>query len=131
VFFCPNPLTATNLYRRGSLVAEYVLTPREIVQAIESYNWRFELTDGKPKLVAAVNAGELPPQLVNEIKDNREEVLAYLSVCAVCGRDVSDPEDRVRLNDPLLCDRGGSKKSGINGHGERYEATPRCPYKDV
>jgi hypothetical protein len=121
VFFCPNSLTATAMFWRGSLVAENVLTPREIVQAIERYNWRFELADGKPKLVPLVNAREIHPQLVNELRENREEVLAYLSVCAVCGRDVSDPEDRMRLNDPLLCDWGGSRKSGINGHGVRYE----------
>lgn len=49
--------------------------------------------------------------------------------CRECGRDVSDPEDRARLADPLYCERGGSKEV-TDGNGVHHPKTNRCPYKE-
>jgi hypothetical protein len=50
------------------------------------------------------------------------------AACALCGRDVSDPEDRARLVDPAFCDRGGAAAQWKRGVRVR-EAVPRCPHK--
>lgn len=49
-------------------------------------------------------------------------------ICKACGADVSDPETRARLSDPLFCDRGGAR-AATDGHGVFHEAMARCPYK--
>lgn len=48
--------------------------------------------------------------------------------CRVCGRDVSDPEDRAALADPAHCDRGGARPV-TDGCGNHHEGCERCPYK--
>lgn len=49
--------------------------------------------------------------------------------CRVCGRDVSDPEDRELLgSSPLLCDRGGSR-GATDAHGTYHPPQERCPFK--
>lgn len=49
-------------------------------------------------------------------------------VCALCGRDVSDPEDRARLVDPAHCARGGA--AAVWKAGKLLQAAvERCPYK--
>lgn len=98
----------------------------------------FELTDGSgARLVRIRRGAEMPPELLAELKANRDAILERLEcasdpevqACRVCGRDISDPEDRdVIATNHLLCDRGGSK-----GHtdieGFEHQPSERCPLK--
>ena len=81
----------------------------------------------KPQLLKrfseAETAGQSEPKAEPEPQPEPEPEL-----CRVCNRDVSDPEDRERLRDPLYCDRGGSREVR-DGSGTLRPATQRCPFK--
>lgn len=49
--------------------------------------------------------------------------------CRVCGKDVSDPETRERMADPLFCDQGGCN-AVTDGNGVKHPEMKRCPFKE-
>lgn len=57
-----------------------------------------------------------------------QETVECLDLCDLCGRDVSDPEDRARLADPLFCTAFGSPGL-VDGTGRIHPKERRCPYK--
>lgn len=84
----------------------------------------------------------LPAWYVAACRERRPEIVAHVlataqaspaahepQTCRVCGRDVSDPEDRERLDDPLFCSAGGGREVRDRQGAVLYPAGERCPFK--
>lgn len=96
----------------------------EIVRAVKAF--RRELADRFAKREVMPD-GSAPPAREPEPEPEAEPD-PESERCRVCGRDVTDPEDRARLADPAFCDRGGAR-AVTDGNGNRHEGGERCPYK--
>lgn len=83
------------------------MKPAELVAAVTAAGFRIELVGTGPQLRAAAVGVEMPPGLLDALKQNRGEVVAYLKQmqCLVCGRVAATAEDRERLRDLVFCDR--------------------------
>jgi hypothetical protein len=82
----------------------------------------------KPQLLEKFGARppqtpEAKPEPAAEPGPEPEPVL-----CGVCNRDVSDPETRALMSDPLWCDRGGGK-AYRDADGINHPEQKRCPHK--
>lgn len=109
-----------------------------LLARVAACGYRVELVNGSPQLSATRAECVMPPRLLAALKAHRAAVIDHLTRnhspaaqenCRVCGRDVSDPEDRERVaNSPAFCDRGGAP--GVtDGHGVYHEPQERCPFK--
>lgn len=105
------------------------MTAAELLRRLETAGYAVDPAAGVARLVPLRPDAVIHPDLLAGLRERRAEILAYLAACAVCARDVSDPEDRARLVDPLFCDRGGSM-AVTDGLGVSHPATYRCPYKE-
>ncbi len=73
------------------------MTPGELVEAVEAAGFRVRVrTDGTPELQRAGGAC-VPPELLEQLKARRHEVVHYLTACEQCDRAVASDEDRARL----------------------------------
>jgi hypothetical protein len=99
-----------------------------LIQRVAAVGYAVRLKDGAPVLAPARSECVMPTPLLKALKDNRDAVVAYLSTCCVCGRDVSDDEDRERLADPLYCGFFGGREVKVDGEVLHPEE-PRCPFK--
>jgi hypothetical protein len=135
-----------------AITRDRIPTPQEFVAFAEGRRWKFRVTETETALLA--NKGDpLAVSLARMLSREpyRTNVLAYLAgrtgtppapspaappeperpppqECQVCGRDVSNAEDRARLADPLFCPNGGSK-AVTDGTGRFHPSTARCPFK--
>ena len=101
----------------------------DLLQRVLACGYSVSITPDGPRLRPERGECSMPLPLLADLKANREAVVEYLNSCHVCGRDVSDPEDRERLADPAFCDRGGSR-AAVSKRGEvRHPETQRCPFK--
>ena len=80
----------------------------------------------KPQLLKRFVSPDSTPE--PEPTPKVEEAVECLDLCRVCGRDVSDPEDRDRLKDPLYCQFFGGRAVTVGGELLHPEE-PRCPFK--
>jgi hypothetical protein len=99
-----------------------------LIARLAACGFAVELKNGGPFLVPTRREAFAPSALMADLRANRDAVLESLSTCRVCGRDVSDPEDRERMADPAHCDRGGAT-AATDGLGVYHEGCERCPYK--
>lgn len=135
-----------------------IATPAEMVEFAEGQRWGFRHSSDGAALLADKNdplALAFARMLSRE--PYRTNVLKFLSergpsedrprpvavpkpvpvaeepepdqeTCRECGKDVSDPETRERMADPLFCDRGGCK-AVTDGNGVKWPEQRRCPFK--
>jgi hypothetical protein len=105
------------------------MNPAHLLTRAAECGYRVEVDETGPHLVRVVEGAVLPSGLYADLKRHRESVVAHLTVCAVCRRDVSDRENRDRLVDPAFCDRAGSREVVTRSGTVVHPETPRCPYK--
>lgn len=109
----------------------------EIVADIMAAGWQIKLGAlNAPKLVPVADGATLDPALLAELKACRGNVVWWLRKqmadeleCELCGRDLSDPEDRERMKDPAFCERGGAPEVKNRQREVVSAAVPRCPFK--
>lgn len=138
-----------------SVAAERIPTPGEFVAFAEGQGWRFGDSGGRPALfapktdpmaVAFARMLSREPYRTNVLEllkargatedhpeppprpETKPVPLPQREECRVCGRDVSDPEDRERLADPAFCDRGGAR-AYQDCDGVLHPESERCPFK--
>lgn len=99
-----------------------------LLQRVSCCGYTVRVTAGAPKLVPVRSECVMPIPLLKALKDHKAAVVAYLSTCALCGKDISDDETRERMADPLWCSMFGSK-GVVDGHGRTHPEEPRCPWK--
>src|SRR5687767_3865691 len=85
----------------------------EVLAELAALGCVVTVTNGAPSVTPPKNKADAArfADLMPLLKLHRTELVAAFAepvVCEVCGRDVTDPEDRERLADPLFCDRGGA-----------------------
>lgn len=89
------------------------MTPAQILARVRGCGYRIELATTGPRLLPIVPGAIMPPGLLGTLKWHRDDIIAYLTACSSCGRDVSDPENREQL-------------SGVN----YFCHQPHCPYRN-
>jgi hypothetical protein len=113
------------------------VTPEELVLLVVDCGYVVELDRShQPTLSPTRDGAKLPPELLEQLKANRYAIRAWIlaqtdpQACELCGRDVTDPEDRERCSDAAICDMGGAHEKK---HWKTNEITSpmvrRCPYK--
>jgi len=114
--------------------------PAKLVERVAAAGFIFELSDAGSHLVPLMDGAVMPPALLEEVRVNRGEVLAYLGSarepesapederCRLCGAAVA-PDVAPRLADPAFCDRGGAQPVRDRKGLVVVVAEPRCPYK--
>lgn len=68
----------------------------QLLHRVSAHGCRVELTEGGPVLFPSKGV-RVPTPLLAALRDNRDAVIAYLSECRLCRRDVRNAEDRERL----------------------------------
>ncbi len=138
-----------------TLIELRIPTPQEFVSFAEGQGWQFVVNGEKAGLLADKNdpmALKFAKMLSRE--PYRTNVLKFLAErtepepqpvavevvaapaptpeserCKLCNRDVSNAEDRERLNDPLFCANFGNDEMRDRSGNITLASTPRCPYK--
>lgn len=107
------------------------MTAAALLARVAEAGYRVTVDSGHPRLVPLRPGRAFPPALLALLKEHRAAVVAHLTPperCRLCGREVT-AEDREHLaNNPLLCDRGGSR-AVRDGNGVHHPAEERCPWK--
>ncbi len=143
----------------SAITEQRIPTPAELVEFAESQRWSFQVTKESaallankrdPLVIAFARMLSREPYRTNVLKllanrglaaeDSPQPkpkplpVVAPLAdsapvICRLCSKDVSDPETRERMKDPLYCDRGGAKAVITKNGSMILPEEPRCPFK--
>lgn len=107
-----------------------MLNVGHLLQRVESCGYTVRVTaDGAAVLVPTRGECVMPAPLLKALKDHKAAVVAYLTECVVCKRDVRDPEDRERLREVNpFCDRGYAREA-TDADGVRRAASTPCPFR--
>jgi hypothetical protein len=100
----------------------------KLLQMVADAGFVVDCTGENSRLVKTREDARITTRLVEALKRHRDEVIEYLTCCVVCGRNVSDPEDRERMIDAAHCDRGGGK-AYRDQNGIEHPESQRCPHK--
>lgn len=114
------------------------MTVTALLIRVKAAGFEVYLDRGQPQLRRVVDGAELPPALLPDLRECREQIIAHLTpnplvprqeYCPVCEREVDDEYKQVLRFNFVLCDRTGSAdERNENGLLVR-EARARCPFK--
>jgi hypothetical protein len=104
------------------------MKPSFLLHRCSENGFAVTVTGGQPRLLPVRDGAVMPKPLLAALKAYRAAVIAYLAACELCGRDVSDAEDRDRLADPVHCQEFGSR-AVRDGNGDFHPESQRCPWK--
>lgn len=106
------------------------MKPAYLLQRLAAHGRKVVLCGGNVQMVVTrEGAGQPPGPLLEELREHREAVVAFLSTCELCGRDTSDDEDRERMADLMFCQQFGSNDVVTKGGRVEHDGEPRCPFK--
>lgn len=101
-----------------------------LLRMVEEAGFTVNVTESGPQLVKTRGDARITARLVEALKQNRGEVVLWLTRCVVCGKDCGNAEDRERMKDAAFCERGGAREVRTKTGNVEHEEEPRCPFKN-
>ena len=81
------------------------MSAAELVARVERRGFEFRPGATGPVLHPVRTGAELPPELLQLLKEHRAAVIEHVATCERCGRLVETADALERVQDCLFCDR--------------------------